>query len=156
MAFTASLGSPAAPGAVPLNPAAQYAHFGPLSTHPLLQSLGPHSRLTGHPPRTSVSGYGSGAGSAPQTAPAGVRSNPRPRFRSRSVDGDPRRGRPGHSHWAPTDRPSRSTPAGPVESNDWLDALNDARNQIDTLRNQQLNQAAGMAAGACDAAMEYC
>ena len=115
MAFTASLGSPVAPGATP---DAQYAHFGPLSTHPLLQSLGPHSRLTGHPPRTSVSGYGSGASSAAQTVPAGVRSNPRPRFRSRSVDGDPRRGRPGNSQWASAHPPSRSTPAGPVESND--------------------------------------
>ena len=126
--------------------AAHFAHFGPLSSHPMLAPLGPLPQHQGPPLYRPPPRYGSGAGSAPQTAPAGV-GNPRPRFRSRSFDATgPRtgRGRVGHSHWN-ADRPSRSTPAGPQETNDWLDALNKTRNAIDTLRSQQLNQAAGVA-----------
>ena len=108
-----------------------------LPVAPVLAPLGSlvTSRPRATPPSafTTPARYGSGAGSHPQPAP-GLR---RTRVRSRSSDetGRPRR--------RAVSVPRRSQPAGPQEGAEWLDALNDARNAIETLRNHQRHQVEG-------------
>jgi hypothetical protein len=122
----------ALPWPAPPNPIAP---FGPRPIQtPMSQGL-----LTTQPSRRGVPSfatplrYGSGAGAAPQphTAPARARA----RDRDNSRDRDRR----------PTARLGRSQPAGPEESNDWLDALNNLQNGLATLERNQRTQAAGMA-----------
>ena len=74
--------------------------------------------------------YGSGAGAAPQPHSAPGRSR-----RDHSRDRD----RPASG------RPTRFNPSGPEETNDWLEALRNVQNSLETLERNQRNQAAGMA-----------
>ena len=87
----------------------------------------------GNPAFATPLRYGSGAGAAPQPHTAPARARARDRDNSRDRD---RRS---------TARLGRYQPAGPEESNDWLDALNNLQNGLATLERNQRTQAAGMA-----------
>jgi hypothetical protein len=77
---------------------------------------------------TSALRYGSGAGTDPGPAPGRSRRD-HSRDRNRPASG----------------RPTRFHPSGPEETNDWLEALRNVQNGLETLDRNQRNQAAGMA-----------
>jgi hypothetical protein len=79
-------------------------------------------------PRALPVRYGSGAGADPGPAPGRSRRD-NSRDRNRPASG----------------RPTRFNPSGPEETNDWLEALRNVQNGLETLDRNQRNQAAGMA-----------
>ena len=126
----------------PLHPAGHFG-LGP----PVAPVLAPLGSLA--PSRQSLfqtpGRYGSGAGSRPQPAP-GLR---RTRVRSRSSD---EIGRP---HRRAVSVPRRSQPAGPQEGAEWMDALNNARNSIETLDGQSRNARVAIECSARDIYIRY-